>query len=315
MDGLTPEFNTNKGACILVKNAEVSSKLLTENKPRVTESQYIIRVFFTRKIVVFGLAIIIIAIITAIFAPLLAPYKPNAPDLDSALQQPSREHLLGTDSLGRDTLSRLIYGTRVSLIIGITAVGFAAAIGMFLGSIAGYFGGITYSIIMRFIDAVMAFPGILLALVIAAVLGGGMKSLIIALGTMLTSIYARLMCSQVLSVKENDYIQAQKSLGSNHSRVIISHIVPNCFPPLIVLITLNLGSAILAEAGLSFIGVGITPPTATWGNMVSNGYRYLVSNPLLSIVPGAAIMLVVFSFNMVGDGLRDALDPRLRGVL
>jgi ABC-type dipeptide/oligopeptide/nickel transport system permease subunit len=199
--------------------------------------------------------------------------------------------------------------------VGIVVVLIAASVGITLGLIAGYSGGITNSIIMRLMDSMMAIPMILLALVIAALLGGGMKNIMIALGIGLIPGYARLMCGQVLSVKESDYITAARSFGAGNIRIMIVHILKNCFPPLIVMMTLMLGMAILAEAGLSFLGIGIEAPEAAWGSMVSDGYRYLLGNPILSIAPGLAIMVVVFSFNLVGDGLRDALDPRLRGRL
>jgi peptide/nickel transport system permease protein len=286
-----------------------------EAPPRVSEWRRFSRVFFSRGVVIFGLVVILALIFTAIFAHLIAPYDPYQPDLKNTLANPSTEHPLGTDTIGRDTLSRIIYGTRTSLIIGLIAIGIAAFIGMSLGLIAGYYGGWLYVIIMRLIDALMAFPMILLALVIASMLGGGIVNIIIALGISLMPGYARLMCAQVLSVKEADFVMAAHSLGSSGSRIMLRHIFPNCMPPLIVLITMMLGATILAEAGLSFLGIGIEPPTAAWGAMVNDGREYLLSNPILSFAPGAAIMLVVFAFNMVGDGLRDALDPRLRGLL
>lgn len=286
-----------------------------EAPPRISETRRIIRVFLSRKVVIFGFIIMIIVMIVAIFAPFIAPYDPNMPDLDNLLTEPSLKHILGTDSLGRDTLSRIIYGTRASLIVGITSVAMASIIGMTVGLIAGYFGGVIYMIIMRFIDSLMAFPMILLALTIGSLLGGGVNNIIIALGISLMSGYARVMCGQVLSVKENDYIMAQRSIGSSNFRIILRHIFPNCLPPLIVMMTMMLGMAILAEAGLSFLGIGVEPPDAAWGAMVSDGYRYLLRLPVLSFAPGLAIMLVVFSFNMIGDGLRDALDPRLRGII
>ena len=231
------------------------------------------------------------------------------------MSQPTWDHLLGTDTLGRDTLSRIIYGSRTSLIVGIVAIFVASFIGNVLGLIAGYFGGKTYTIIMRFIDALMTFPMILLALTIAAVLGGGLKNIVIALGISMIPPYARLMCGQVLHIKQNDYVTASHAIGASNVRVMLRHVAPNCFPPLIVLMTMMIGGAILAEAGLSFLGIGINPPGAAWGAMVSEGYRYLLTTPILSFAPGLAIMLVVFAFNMAGDGLRDALDPRLRGTL
>lgn len=283
--------------------------------PRVSEWRRFSRVFFSRGLVIFGFVVILILIITAIFAPLIAPYNPYAPDLPNRLAKPSTEHLLGTDSIGRDTLSRIIYGTRTSLLIGLVAIGIASSIGMTLGLIAGFYGGWVYTVIMRIVDAIMAFPMILLAMIIASLLGGGVVNVIIALGISMMPSYARLMSAQVMSIKQTDYVTSVRSLGASNARIMLAHIAPNCLPPLIVLITMMLGAAILAEAGLSFLGVGIEPPTAAWGAMVSEGREYLLSDPVLSFAPGVAIMLVVFAFNMIGDGLRDALDPRLRGIL
>jgi peptide/nickel transport system permease protein len=282
---------------------------------RISERQRFMRVLFSRKIVIFGSVVIALVILTAIFAPLLAPYDPYDQDLSSSLALPSNQHLLGTDALGRDTLSRLIFGSRNSLMVGVVALAIAAAVGITLGLIAGYMGGWIYTIIMRLVDSLMCFPMIVLALVIATLLGGGMKNVMIALGISMLPGYARLMCAQVFSVKENDYVLAARSSGAENIRIMLKHVLPNCFPPLIVLMTMQIGGAILAEAGLSFLGVGIEPPAAAWGLMVNDGRVYLLSNPLLSFAPGLAIMLVVFGFNMLGDGLRDALDPRLRGVL
>jgi len=286
-----------------------------EVTPRVSGFRRFARVFLGRGVVVFGLVVIVVLMITAIFAPWIAPYDPYKQKWDNALAQPSLEHPLGTDSLGRDTLSRIIFGTRVSLLVGIIAITVAATIGMSLGLIAGYFGGMTYAIIMRCIDALMAFPMILLALTIAALLGAGLNNIIIALSVGLIPPYARVMCGLALSIKENDYVTAARSLGASNRHVMLRHVAPNCFPPLIVLMTMMMGVTILAEAGLSFLGIGVEAPLATWGGMVSQGYRHLLTNPILSFAPGLAIMLVVFAFNMVGDGLRDALDPRLRGTL
>jgi ABC-type dipeptide/oligopeptide/nickel transport system permease subunit len=231
------------------------------------------------------------------------------------LLQPSKAHLLGTDAIGRDTLSRLIYGTRTALIVGFTTVGIAVFAGILLGLIAGYFGGAINMIIMRIMDLLISFPMIILALFIAALLGGGIQNIIIALGIGSLPGYARVMHGLTLSIRENDYVMAERAMGSSNMRTMLSHILPNALPPMIVLITLQLGGIILAEAGLSYLGIGIKPPGAAWGAMVNDGYRYLLTNPMLSFAPGIAIMLVVFAFNLVGDGLRDALDPRLRGTL
>jgi peptide/nickel transport system permease protein len=286
-----------------------------EIAPRISEWKRFYKIFFSRGMVIFGIVIIVIFILVAIFANLLAPYDPYATDMNSTLQNPSSAHWLGTDAVGRDTLSRIIFGTRTSLEIGLIVVGIGTVIGMTLGTIAAYFGGWVYVIIMRFIDALMCFPMIILALLIASMLGPGMKNVIIALTISLMPGYARLMCGQVLTVKENDYIIAARSLGASDLRIIMRHVVFNCLPPLIVQITMMLGATILAEAGLSFLGIGIQPPTPTWGGMITNGRQYLTNHPILSLSPGLALMLVVFAFNIVGDGLRDALDPRLRGQL
>jgi peptide/nickel transport system permease protein len=273
------------------------------------------KVFFSRGVVVFGIIIVLLFIIAAVFAPWLAPYDPAKIDMNNILLQPSKAHWLGTDALGRDTLSRTIYGTQTSLLIGFFVVILGALVGMTLGLIAGYFGGWTYAIVMRLIDTLMAFPMLILALLVASLLGGGLRNIIMALAFAMIPAYARLMCGQVISVKENDYILAGRSMGASHMRLMFRHLAPNCFPPMIVMMTMMLGTTILAEAGLSFIGIGVQPPTATWGNMVNDGRQYLLTNPLLSFAPGLAIMLVVYAFNMIGDGLRDALDPQLRGVL
>jgi peptide/nickel transport system permease protein len=251
--------------------------------------------------------------LTAIFAPLLTPYEPNKVNLEDSLQKPSSQHLLGTDKIGRDVLTRILYGSRIALLVGVVAVTASGALGMFLGLLAGYFGGWVETIIMRITDAIMSLPPLVLMLAIAVMMGGGVTTVLIALGVALMPTYTRLMCGQVLSAKENDYVMAAKVIGASNIRVMFRHLVPNVFPPLLVLITLDLGFAILTEASLSFLGIGINPPTATWGSMVSDGQRYLLTHPILSMSPGLAIVLVVLGFNLVGDGLRDALDPRLRG--
>lgn len=298
----------------MVKRRKREQKFI-EARPQESGWRRFIRVFFGRKIVLFGLIVVALYILVAIFAPLLAPYDYTETNTSQVLVQPSGEHWLGTDTVGRDVFSRLIYGIRPTLIVGSVTILFAAACGTILGLIAGYFGGWIQTIIMRFIDALMGFPMLLLALVIAAVLGGGMRNIIIALGVALVAGFARVMCAQTMTIKENDYITAGRSLGFTNWRLMFSHIVPNAFPPMIILATMNIGMVILMEAGLSFLGIGIQQPDAAWGSMVAAGYNRLGSNPALSVAPGLAIMLIVFSLNMVGDGLRDALDPRLRGTL
>jgi peptide/nickel transport system permease protein len=288
---------------------------VNEAPPRVNELRRFFRVFLGRGLVVFGMVVFVAFLIIAIFAPQIAPYDPLKRNLEEALQQPNAQHLLGTDAIGRDTLSRLIYGTRISLIVGVLVVTIAGGFGVILGAIAGYFGGIIGAVIMRLMDTLMTIPMMILALSISALLGGGLKNVVIALGFGLIPGYARLMASQVMVAKETDYVMSGHAMGASNWRIIIRHIVPNCFSPILVLITMMMGTTILAEAGLSFIGIGITPPTPAWGGMVTDGRNYLLSNPFLSVAPGVAIMLMVFSFNMIGDGLRDALDPRLRGII
>lgn len=291
------------------------NNLTMDITPRISESRRFIRVFFGRPFAVFGTIIVVVFLLTAILPNLLAPYDPIEQDLGNTLAAPSKAHLLGTDTLGRDLLSRLIYGTRTAAMVGLAALSIAVISGMLLGLTAGYFGGIVGMLIMRFIDALMVFPMILLAMAIASFLGGGLINVMIAVGIGMISGYARVMFAQVISIKENDFILAAHSLGLNNLRIMFRHVFPNCFPVMIVMITMNIGITILAEAGLSFLGIGIEPPTPAWGAMVNEGYQYLISYPLLSFVPGVAIMLVVFAFNMVGDSLRDAIDPRLRGTV
>jgi len=287
----------------------------SEAAPKYSETRRMISVFIGRPLPVIGLVIIALLIIVAIFAPFIAPYDPYKMDIINKLQPPSAEHLLGTDSLGRDTLSRIIYGSQTSLIIGVSVIGISSVIGITLGLIAAYFGGFLYHIIMRFMDALMAFPMILLALLVATLLGAGMKNVIIALAIGMIAAPCRMMCGVVLSVKQNEYVLSARAMGMSNQRLMLQEILPNAFPPLLVMITIGLGATILAEAGLSFLGIGITPPTPAWGGMVNDGYKFLMTSPVLAISPGIAIMLVVFGFNMLGDGLRDALDPKLRGVI
>jgi ABC-type dipeptide/oligopeptide/nickel transport system permease subunit len=286
-----------------------------EAPPSYSEFRRILSVFFARPLPVVGLVIIVMLVLTAIFAPLIAPYDPYKMDILNKLQPPSREHLLGTDSLGRDTLSRIIYGSQTSLIVGISVMAMSFAIGIPLGLLAAYFGRAWNLIIMRLIDALMAFPMLLLALLVASLLGGGMKNVIIALGIGMIAAPCRMMCGVAMSIKQNEYVLAARAMGMKNNRVMLEQILPNAFPPLLVMMTIGLGVTILAEASLSFLGIGITPPTPAWGGLVNDGYKFLLTSPVLAISPGIAIMLVVFGFNMMGDGLRDALDPRLRGVI
>jgi ABC-type dipeptide/oligopeptide/nickel transport system permease subunit len=236
-----------------------------EMPPRINAWRRFLRVFLGRKVVIFGALIIAILVVIAAFAELIAPYDPYAQDLRAALQQPSPAHWLGTDPFGRDILSRIIYGTRTSLAVGLVAVAIGALIGMTFGLLAGYFGGIVDTLIMRCVDALLAIPSLMLALAIGAALGGGLTNVMISLGISLIPTYARLMRGQVLSVKQADYIIAGEVIGASDVRIMLAHILPNCLSPLIVLITMNLGLAILSEAALSYLGLGIKPPGAAWG--------------------------------------------------
>ncbi len=298
-----------------MSEARVEASEFIVGKPHHTgETRRIVRDFMKRKVSVVGLVIIIILFIVGIFAPWLAPYDPYKVDPANAAALPTKQHLLGTDDLGRDLLSRIIYGARTSLILGFSIIAFGATVGILAGLIAGYYGGWVFTIIMRFTDAWMCFPSILLMMLLVTILGPGMQMIIIAIGSTMASGYVRNMCGQVLSLKENDYIMAGKAVGASGWRIMLRHLLPNALPPLIIMMTMGVGMAIMAEAGLSFLGLGISPPGAAWGAMVNKGYPYLLNNPVLSIAPGVCIMLVVFGFTMMGDGLRDALDPRLIGT-
>ena len=231
------------------------------------------------------------------------------------LQTPSAAHWLGTDFLGRDVLSRVIYGGRVSMYVSLLSGSFAAVIGISLGLVAGYVTGIVRRVIMGMTDIILSIPGMVFTLIIAAIMGTGVMSLTLAIGIGMIPTYIRMVNGLVLSLKENDYIVASKLVGRPESKILLKHLLPNAFPSLIVLYTINLGNAIMTESSLSYLGVGINPPTATWGNMVSDAYAYLLQAPWLAMIPGICIIILIISFNVVGDGLRDALDPRLRGKL
>jgi peptide/nickel transport system permease protein len=287
----------------------------TEAPPRVSGFHRFFRVFLKRKIVIFSFIILILLILTAIFAPLLAPYDPYKQILSDRLLPPSSKYLLGTDYLGRDLLSRMIYGSQTALLVGIIATGIAATFGSILGTLAGYFGGWVHAVIMRFVDALMSIPMIIVALLLGVMLGGGLTNIMIAVGFGMSSSYARVICGLVMSIKQNDYVMAARASGGSNLRIMLRHCLPNSFPPFIVLITINMGGAIMIEAALSYLGLGIEPPGAAWGAMVQEGYGYLITNPTLALIPGVAIAIVVYALNMIGDGLRDALDPRLRGLV
>lgn len=259
-----------------------------------------------------GLLMTLLIVITAIAAPLIAPYDPSAQDTARRLEGPSKEHLLGLDDLGRDVFSRILYGSRVSLRVGFSVVILSSITGVLLGAVAGYFGGKMDTLIMRLCDILLAFPGILLAIALVAVLGPSLNNVILALATIGWVGYARLTRGQVLKVREMEYVTAAKALGAKAHRVIFRHVLPNVLNPVIVMATLGLAGAILSEAALSFLGLGVQPPTPSWGAMLTSGRRYLGMANHLAIYPGLAIMLAVMGLNFLGDGLIDALDPKYR---
>jgi peptide/nickel transport system permease protein len=263
-------------------------------------------------IAVAGLVIVALQIGVAALAPVLLTFPPDAIDYRAMLQEPGPVHLLGTDDLGRDMLSRLIYGARLSLIVSTTAVALAVAFGLPLGLVSGYLGGWVDEVLMRLLDSIMALPPLVLALTIAAVLGPGLFNAMIAIAIVAVPTYTRLVRGQVLSLKHNDYVTAAHAVGVPAWRVLFRHILPNALNPVIVQATLGIGFAIITESSLSFIGLGAQPPTSTWGSMVQVGFQYLELAPWYVLAPAGMMFLAVLGFNMLGDGLRDALDPLAR---
>ena len=262
------------------------------------------------KLAVIALFVLVVLILVAIFAPVLAPYPYEQQNTKLSFAAPSTEHKLGNDKLGRDILSRLIYGTRQSLQMGFIAVAIAATIGITLGAIAGFYGRWIDNLCMRFLDIYQAMPMLLLCLTLAAVLGPSLHNAIIALGIGTVPGYARIMRASVLTVREKEYIEAARAIDASNSRIIIKHILPNAIAPLIVQITMGVGICILSGSALSFIGLGVQPPIPEWGSMISEARNYLREYPTLALYPGICVMISVLSCNLLGDGLRDALDPR-----
>lgn len=249
-------------------------------------------------------------LLLALFAPWIAPYDPGAQALDSGLSPPSALHWLGQDKLGRDIFSRLAFGSRVSLAVGLGTVSISLLLGLTAGSLAGFFGGRTDRLLMRLADMLLAFPGILLAIGITAVLGPSLRNVLIALSVLGWVGYARLVRAQVLQVRELEFVQAAQAVGSPPARLLLRHILPNALSPILVEATFGIARAIVAEAGLSFLGLGVQPPTPSWGAMISEGRHFLFVAPHLTLAPGIAIMVTVMAVNFIGDGLRDALDVR-----
>jgi len=264
------------------------------------------------RLAILGSVVIILMTLIAIFAPLLAPYNPYETNYTNHKQPPSAEHLLGTDELGRDVFSRLIYGTRISLIVGIVVVGISMTIGVSLGAISGYFGGVADMIIMRIVDILQAFPFMILAVAMVAVVGPGLMNMMIVLGCVTWIWYTRLVRGMVLSLRETEYIQATRALGASNSTIIFRHLIPNVLGVVVVQATFGVADAILAAAALSYLGLGAQPPTAEWGAMLTSAKEFMRILPAMSIAPGIAIMITVLAINFIGDALRDALDPTVR---
>jgi peptide/nickel transport system permease protein len=277
-----------------------------------TPTRRALRRLVRRKGAVFGLAVLAVFVCFAIFAPLLAPFDPVAQSWTAVRKAPSALHWLGTDDVGRDILARVIYGARASLMAGVVSVGIALSIGVPLGLTAGYLGGFVDALTGRVVDAMLACPFLILAIALAAFLGPSLSNAMIAIGITTTPIFVRLTRGQVMTVKVEDYVEAARAMGNPRWRIALFHILPNILPALLVQATLSIAAAIIAEASLSFLGLGQQPPAPSWGSMLNSAQRFLINAPWMAVWPGLAIFLTVLSFNLVGDGLRDALDPKER---
>ena len=290
--------------------ADVTATVPARSRPAGSPTVNALRRLARHRLAMFGAVLVALEVGLALLAPWIAPHEPNRMDYTAVLSGPTTEHPLGTDDLGRDLLSRTLYGSRLSLEVGIVAVLVAVVLGVPIGLVSGYLGGIFDEAVMRIVDAVMALPALVLALTIAAVLGPGIWNATVAIAVVAAPTYTRLVRGQVLSIKENDYVLAAQSIGAPTWVILMRHILPNAFSPVIVQASLGVGFAIILEASLSFIGLGAQPPTPSWGNMVQVGFQYLEIAPWFVLVPAVAIFLAVLGFNMLGDGLRDTLDPK-----
>ena len=290
----------------------VFGEWLERNDSRIKELRYSLKLLSKSHLAIVGLIIIIIFIGMMLFAPYIAPYKPEAWNWDAMLQPPSLQHLFGTDQYGGDVFSRVIYGAQLSMPVGFAVVISAVLIGSTIGAISGYFGGAIDEVVMRVTDIFLSFPYLILAMVVCAALGRSLEHVMMAMAITWWPAYARLVRGQALTIRENKYIEAAKSLGASNRRIIFRHLLPNCLSPIIVQATMDVGNAILTAAALSFIGFGAAAGQAEWGMMVSSGQEYMMNQWWIATFPGLAILLVALGFNLFGDGLRDILDPKLR---
>ena len=271
-----------------------------------------------RRTALFGLAVVVIVLLAATFAPLVSPFDPLEQDINQRLKEPGwrnaagQAHPLGTDHLGRDILARVIFGSRIALVVGLSAVLISGVLGMMIGLVAGYFGGKVDDFFMRLADIQLAFPFILLAIAVIGVLGPSLRNIIIVIGVSSWVVYARVVRGEVLSIRERDFVQAAIALGSRDGRILVRHVLPNAFTPWLVVATLDMARVIVIESALSFLGLGVQPPTPTWGGMLADGRVYLSTAWWLATFPGLAILITVLGINLLGDGLRDTLDPRLK---
>lgn len=285
---------------------------LEKQGKRLTQRQRTWRSFSSHKGALFGIGIVILLVVIALTAQWIAPYNPNETDLRLRGASPSSEHLFGNDDIGRDILSRIMFGTRVALMVGLISTTIAVSIGVLVGAMAGYFGGWVDAVLSRLIDTLMAFPILALLLTLSALLGPSLRNVIIIVGATFWASYARVIRAEVLSLRERDYVLAARASGASDRRIILQHIVPNAIGPVIILASLAIGGVIIFESALSFLGMGISRPTPSWGTMLSDGRDHIRNYPHIAIAPGLAISVTVLAFNLIGDGLRDALDPRER---
>lgn len=295
-----------------ISEAIENVELQDDREEAVSPGKELVKLLFKNKAAVVGLGIIILLVLVTAFGKFIMPYNPYIGELSQSLKPPSAVHILGTDEQGRDILSRIIDGTKVSLRVGVTAVAIALTAGIIIGAVAGYYGGVADMLVMRIMDIMLAFPSLLLAIAFMSALGKGIDKAIIAISIVTIPEYARIVRGSVLAVKENEYIQAARVIGNRDAAIIYKHILPNILSPIVVRATLGISTAILETSALGFLGLGIQPPYAEWGSMLGAGRGYFYNAPHIILFPGLAITITVLAFNLLGDGLRDALDPKQR---